>query len=622
MSHQPFQDEQNIPTIRKLLTAAFSDEDFTIFCYDHFQDVYENFASGMTFRLKVQLLIEYCVNNNLLSVLLPLVGELNPNKYAEFAPSLQEITKRQEVQKIYKGSLYAPRPLRVLLTWPPPASAMLRRRLDAHRPAIDVTTIPVSELKNYLVTPDYYHVLLISPVDWRTFTSILRHKFVSRVNLLVLGPDPAAFAELEDARAGLYFPSTLPLGETVLILAILHARLGQRWTLGDCLAENAGRLAFTGIETCWPISEPVSQNESPKSIPDSPVSFTNSGINIGTINVRNDMIIGNKTIYQSEEGQVKSKEKETTAMAISTDEQVNPTIGIITALEKEYVAVEAMLENPKPYYAPGRGSGRRYLLGEIPATNGGQHSVVLALADMGNNVASTRATLLLEHFSNVDAIIMVGIAGGVPYPQRSDEHVRLGDIVVSNQQGIIQYDFIKEAAEQVTHRHSPRPPKAGLLEAVRLLKAAEMKGDHPWLKFIERAAHLPNTSRPLAKTDILQRFTESGDPILVPHPKDRKRQGGKPRIFIGPIASANTLLKNPSRRDALRDKFGVKAIEMEGSGIADATWHHEVGYLVIRGICDYCDPNKNDLWQEYAAVAAAAYTRALLESMPASSIVP
>jgi hypothetical protein len=43
----------------------------------------------------------------------------------------------------------------------------------------------------------------------------------------------------------------------------------------------------------------------------------------------------------------------------------------------------------------------------------------------------------------------------------------------------------------------------------------------------------------------------------------------------------------------------------------------EVGYIVIRGICDDCDKNKEDRWQEYAAVAASAYTRTLLESMPA-----
>jgi nucleoside phosphorylase len=90
----------------------------------------------------------------------------------------------------------------------------------------------------------------------------------------------------------------------------------------------------------------------------------------------------------------------------------------------------------------------------------------------------------------------------------------------------------------------------------------------------------------------------------------------EPRVFLGPIASANTLLKDPARRDSLRDQFGVKAVEMEGAGIADATWTHGIGYLVVRGICDHADANKNDAWQNYSAMAAAAYVRALLESMP------
>jgi hypothetical protein len=75
------------------------------------------------------------------------------------------------------------------------------------------------------------------------------------------------------------------------------------------------------------------------------------------------------------------------------------------------------------------------------------------------------------------------------------------------------------------------------------------------------------------------------------------------------------LLKDPVWRDRLRDAHGVKAVEMEASGIADATWVHGVGYLVVRGICDYCDKNKNDDWHMYAAVVAAAYVRALLGRM-------
>jgi hypothetical protein len=154
-----------------------------------------------------------------------------------------------------------------------------------------------------------------------------------------------------------------------------------------------------------------------------------------------------------------------------------------------------------------------------------------------------------------------------------------------------------------------------LLEGVRLLEAAEFEGKYPWVKFVEQAIDFLEWGyRPDETTDVLA--NSANQDLTVEHPLDRKRRKGQPRIFIGPIASANKLLKNPITRDELRDKFSAKAVEMEGSGIADATWNHEIGYLVARGICDYCDINKGDLWQEYAAIVAAAYVRSLLETIP------
>lgn len=44
--------------------------------------------------------------------------------------------------------------------------------------------------------------------------------------------------------------------------------------------------------------------------------------------------------------------------------------------------------------------------------------------------------------------------------------------------------------------------------------------------------------------------------------------------------------------------------------------NHEIGCLIVRGICDYCDYNKNNDCQQYAAVVATAYTRTLIESIP------
>ncbi|KYF77069.1 hypothetical protein BE17_43155 [Sorangium cellulosum] len=289
------------------------------------------------------------------------------------------------------------------------------------------------------------------------------------------------------------------------------------------------------------------------------------------------------------------------------------TVGIVTALPEEFAAMKTMLDEPVSWLAPGRGAGCEYALGAIPSYDGGRHVVALALADMGNNSAAARGTLLLQHFPGVDAILMVGIAGGVPNPARADDHVRLGDVVVSDHRGVVQYDYIKKTRKVSEVRASPRPPHARLLEATRFLNADALGGKRPWEAYVQRAASLTGAARPDASKDVLR---APGAPFKpVKHPADPKRLEGQPRIFAGPIASANVLLKDPVWRDRLREQYGAKAVEMEASGIADATWMHGVGYLAVRGICDYCDSYKNDDWHMYAAITAAAYARAVLGRM-------
>lgn len=284
--------------------------------------------------------------------------------------------------------------------------------------------------------------------------------------------------------------------------------------------------------------------------------------------------------------------------------------GIVTALLKEYVAMKAMLDEPVDVVAS---RGRPYCIGQIPAAAGGIHYIALALADQGTTVATNCAALLAEDHPSIEAVLMVGIAGGVPDVLKPERHVRLGDVVVSGLHGIIAYDFGKAHPDRFEPRYPPRPPHARLHGAARLLEAGSLEGKRPWTEHVHRAAHLSGVARPAIDSD---RLADSHDPTRwLNHPPDVMRREGEPRVFLGAIASANVLLKNPVYRDQLRDRFGVLAVEMEGSGIAEATWNQSVGYLVVRGVCDYCDSHKGDAWQEYASVAAAAYTRALLMSL-------
>ena len=294
-------------------------------------------------------------------------------------------------------------------------------------------------------------------------------------------------------------------------------------------------------------------------------------------------------------------------------------VGIITALPEEFAAVCEVLACDEPIDFPGSGAGRKYAVGRVTTHTGAQHFLAVALlTDMGNDSAAIRATQMMMHCRNIDHIIMTGIAGAVPCPEKAEEHVRLGDVVVSNRNGVIQYDLDKESPTEMKHRHPPRPPGATLLEAVQWLTAQEMRGRRGWEPFVDHAMKRlgDEWQRPSDDFDRLHDWVDDISP--TPHPTDPQRRPGKPRVFHGPIASANKLLKNPVKRDYLRDTFGVKAVEMEGAGIADATWSQEKGYLVVRGTCDYCNSDKGDIWHKYAALAAAAYTRAVIEVLAPS----
>ena len=287
--------------------------------------------------------------------------------------------------------------------------------------------------------------------------------------------------------------------------------------------------------------------------------------------------------------------------------------GIVTALPKEFAAMVAMLVSPTKVNVPG--DPNNYILGQIPANDGvGHHNViVMSLKKMGNNSAASAASHLLRSFKTVNDILMVGIAGGIPRPSKPDVHVRVGDIVVSNEYGVIQYDNIKLLAGVSEIRSTSHPPSSALLGRTKFLEANRIAGQRPWENYLHHANHLEKASRPDAKTDATFWWKDEN----VPHPTDCERHEGFPKVHYGRIGSANTVLKDSVARDTLQNKCDIIAVEMEGSGIADGAWDLGKSYILVRGICDYCDHNKSDLWQGYAAVAAAAYARALIESFPA-----
>lgn len=283
--------------------------------------------------------------------------------------------------------------------------------------------------------------------------------------------------------------------------------------------------------------------------------------------------------------------------------------GIITALPHEMAAVEATFDGIELM----RFRNVAFKVASAAKRDSNAEGIIVIVkqaVDYGNNMAALCANEMLLCFPHMDSIIMVGIAGGIPDPKNCAKHVRLGDIVVSGAEGVAQYDFGKQEGEEFVERSRGRPPSAKLLDVVNEVKNRESIGQTPWDDIIDVLCGRLGWACPPEDTDVL---VDSDTGKAIPHPQDSSRRAGRPRVFHGKIGSANIVLKSAQHRAAVRDKYGVLAVEMEASGVADATWRHQSGYLVVRGVCDYADERKNDAWQRYAAITAAAYCRNLLE---------
>jgi len=240
----------------------------------------------------------------------------------------------------------------------------------------------------------------------------------------------------------------------------------------------------------------------------------------------------------------------------------------------------------------------------------------------GNNMSALTATSIMEICPNLVGVIMSGIAGGVPSPTKPDTHVRLGDIVTAVT--VFQSDLGRrkdEKFEQTAHQSKAWLKMQTAIQAI--LADAQVEGKHAIDPIIDAITEKlgEQFARPgVAKDKMFQTIADDGKVIPddkqpeIQHPADPFRRSGRPRIFRGVVASSNAVVKSAKYRDELASN-GVLAIEMEGSGVADASAFGDLPFAIVRGVCDYADRNKNKEWQGHAAVVAAACVKAVLKEL-------
>ncbi|KAL0260711.1 hypothetical protein SLS55_004401 [Diplodia seriata] len=320
------------------------------------------------------------------------------------------------------------------------------------------------------------------------------------------------------------------------------------------------------------------------------------------------------------------------------------TVGWIAALSLELTAALSMLDEehgaPEDFRQGPRDSNV-YVWGKIAG-----HNIVVAFLKAGEYglvSAATTASTLLSAFPNIKFGLMVGIGAGVPQPQNKPD-IRLGDVVIGQPDGqtggVYQYD-LRKAKTQLndgTTEGVPEPkgflnsPPGFLLKSLTLLQARHK------VRRTDLAQHLSMISDDMAEPEddepgfVYQGF--ENDRLFHPdylhvsrdtcdqcdaeqevRRTDRKAPG--PRFHYGVIASGNTLVKDAHERNKILQQVPGRCLclEMEAAGLMN-----DFPCMVIRGICDYADSHKNDRWQPYAAITAAAYAREFLHSVPKQDV--
>ncbi|KAF3308734.1 hypothetical protein TWF173_000746 [Orbilia oligospora] len=273
-------------------------------------------------------------------------------------------------------------------------------------------------------------------------------------------------------------------------------------------------------------------------------------------------------------------------------------IAIICALPLEASVVGELFDRryDEKAYGKAQGDSNAYSTGVI-----GNHNVVLVhMPDMGKVAAATAAACLHSSFQNIQLALTVGICGAAPSDPQSGKKIHIGDVVIS--EGLIQYDLGRRYSKNTFMRKDtprdnlPRPrPK---VRAV--LAKLKTKQGLCWLQN-KLSEHLKFFPQKLSETALHLGAIE--DELFT------NGSSTNPITHFGLIASGDTVMKSEEDRDFIISRDGVIAFEMEGAGV----WEKFPYSLVIKGVCDYADSHKNKKWQDYAAAAAAAATKAFLE---------
>ncbi|KJZ75125.1 hypothetical protein HIM_05611 [Hirsutella minnesotensis 3608] len=321
-------------------------------------------------------------------------------------------------------------------------------------------------------------------------------------------------------------------------------------------------------------------------------------------------------------------------------------ICIVCALPLEARFVQATFEETSQYDGDNATTrkARKALADKNVYTTGkiGSQLVVLVhMPGMGKVSASAVASDLKHSFGSIKLALLVGICGGAP--NEKNDNIVLGDVVVGTE--VIQYDFgrqypdgfkRKDSSVESLGRQNPeiRAFVAKLRSGSEALKERTCKNV---AALLEKPGFENTMGPPAPKDDLFppnywhmhhnRENCRTGTCVYggeicedartstceelkcdLDQLERRRKPKETPDIHFGSIASGDKVMKSGQDRDILARKENVIAFEMEGAGI----WDY-LPCVIVKGVCDYADSHKNKKWQGYAAMTAAACTKAIVD---------
>lgn len=286
--------------------------------------------------------------------------------------------------------------------------------------------------------------------------------------------------------------------------------------------------------------------------------------------------------------------------------------------------------------------------------------VLAQMPGMGKANAAGVASDLRTSFDGIKLGILVGICGGVPKTAEGAE-ILLGDVVISKT--VVQIDFGRQYPHGFVRKDTLEENLGRPNSEIRAF-LEKMSGQLSHQRMEERTTCY---SKELCKVKRLEYPGAENDELYEPHYRHKHQLGGsctvcaqcrnmndevcdialnpscidlmcndkylvprnrtlrvedldfgvptmdaegirQPSIHFGRVGSGDVVMKCGQIRDDIAEREKVIAFEMEGAGLWEC-----LPTVVVKGVCDYADSHKSKEWQGYAAITAAACTRAFLE---------